>query len=92
MQSIETTATTATAESTVGSAQQATLPVGFVVGQRVKVTSDLDKLGMLATKHAGRFGTITKRLDGGRHWDVTFKGRNGGVVTMADDQLEAQPL
>ena len=78
----------ATTSKPVISATQGALHVGFVLGQRVKVVTDTEKLGLLAAKHAGRIGTITKREPGGGFWDVTFRGRSGGVVLLADDQIE----
>jgi len=60
----------------------------FAVGQRVRVTTDSDKLTRIAAKWAGKEGTITKREEGGGYWDVTFKGRGGGISMFADDQLE----
>ena len=61
---------------------------GFALGQKVRVTSDTDKLGMIALKHAGKQGAITGREPGGGYWNVTFKGRNGGVAMFAEDQIE----
>lgn len=61
----------------------------FAVGQQVRVTTDTDKLGLIAVKHAGRTGTITAREPGGGWWTVTFKGRHGGLVLMGEDQIEA---
>lgn len=63
----------------------------FEIGQVVLVTTDTDKLGMIARKWSGKHGTITKREPGGGYWDVTFKGRGGGVSTFAEDQLEVMP-
>ena len=63
----------------------------FALGQKVRVTSDTDKLGLVALKHAGKQGTITGREPGGGYWDVTFKGRSGGVATFTEDQLELVP-
>lgn len=63
----------------------------FEIGQVVLVTTDTDKLGLIARKWSGRHGSITKREPGGGYWDVTFKGRGGGVATFAEDQLEAMP-
>lgn len=69
--------------------EQSQLDVGFAIGRRVQVTQDTDKLGLIASKHAGKCGTITGKEPGGRYWTVTFKGRNGGVTLFADDQIEA---
>ena len=38
---------------------------------------------------AGKEGTVTKRDPDGGYWDVTFRGRNGGIAMFAQDQLEA---
>ncbi|MBC7599701.1 MAG: ParB/RepB/Spo0J family partition protein [Polaromonas sp.] len=65
------------------------LALEFELGQQVKVTTDTDKLGLMVGKYAGKTGTITQREPGGGFWDVTFKGRNGGVATFAEDQIEA---
>lgn len=72
-----------------GAMQNIEMPVGFVTGQRVRITTDTDKLGTFGKKWAGKEGTVTKRDPSGSHWDVTFKGRNGGVQMFAEDQMEA---
>lgn len=69
--------------------EQSQLAAGFAIGQRVQVTQDTDKLGLIASKHAGKCGTITGKEPGGPYWTVTFKGRSGGVTLFADDQIEA---
>lgn len=60
---------------------------GLEVGQQVTVTTDTDRLGVTQWRFAGKRGRITKREDGGGFWDVTFKGRTGGVAMFAEDQL-----
>jgi hypothetical protein len=59
----------------------------FEVGKQVRITTDDTKLGLIERKHGGKTGTIT-RSEGGGFWDVTFKGRGGGVAMFADDQME----
>jgi ParB/RepB/Spo0J family partition protein len=78
------------AQAAIAAAMQATPSPGdnFAVGQRVKITTDDNKLGLIARKFAGKVGVITRREDGGGFWDVTFKGRTGGICQFADDQLE----
>jgi ParB/RepB/Spo0J family partition protein len=78
------------AQAAIAAAMQATPSPGdnFAVGQRVKITTDDNKLGLIARKFAGKVGVITRREDGGGYWDVTFKGRTGGICQFADDQLE----
>lgn len=71
-------------------AQQAQLGVGFVIGQRVRVTTDNDKLGMYARKWSGKEGTVTKTNadNDSDMYDVTFKGRSGGIAMFRTDQIE----
>lgn len=64
----------------------------FAIGQTVRITTDDNRLGPIARKHGGKTGTITRREDGGGYWDVTFKGRGGGVAMFAEDQMEALQL
>ena len=59
---------------------------GFDVGQKVKVVTDLDKLGVLVKRHAGKAGTITKKEPGSNHWHVMV--RAGGLQLFAEDQIE----
>lgn len=59
----------------------------FAVGKQVRITTDDNKLGLIARKHGGKTGTITRREEGGGYWDVTFKGRGGGVAMFAEDQM-----
>ena len=68
---------------------QGQLGVGFAIGQRVRVTQDTEKLGLIAIKHANKQGQITAQEPGGGYWTVTFKGRNGGLALFAEDQIEA---
>jgi ParB/RepB/Spo0J family partition protein len=60
----------------------------FTVGQRVRITTNRDKLGIIARKWGGKEGTVTRRESGGGYWDVTFRGRNGGVALFAADQID----
>lgn len=60
---------------------------GLELGLQVTVTTDTDRLGMTQQRFAGKQGRITRREDGGGFWDVTFKGRTGGVAMFAEDQL-----
>lgn len=74
----------------VADAPKASLAVDtFEVGQKVSVTTDDNKLGKIARKWSGKRGTVTRREPGGGYWDVTFRGRNGGVALFAEDQLES---
>ena len=65
--------------------------MGFVVGQRVRITTNPDRLSTTARKWSGKEGTVTKT--NADHdpdlYDVTFKGRNGGIAMFRTDQLEA---
>lgn len=63
-------------------------PVEFDLGQRVRVTTDDNKLGRIAAKWGGKVGTVTQREPGGGYWNVTFKGRGGGIALFAADQIE----
>lgn len=64
---------------------QGTLPVGVIgVGQRVKV---LANVGMTHSKWIGKQGTVTAKM-GDRAWDVTFRGRNGGLASFDVTELE----
>lgn len=77
------------AQPDVQAAMETPLPGdAYAVGQRVRVVTDDEKLGFIARKWAGKEGTITRREAGGGYWDVTFRGRNGGIAMFADDQLE----
>lgn len=80
-------ATTASPEAQQGEQGQGQLGVGFAVGQVVKVTTDSNKFGARLTMHKwlGKRGTITGRT--GQAWDVTFKGRSGGVAAFDADEI-----
>ena len=62
----------------------------LTTGTRVRITINLDRLGTTARKWAGRKGTITKtNVDHDPDFfDVSFKGRTGGIATFRTDQLE----
>lgn len=61
--------------------------VGFAVGQVVQVTTDSSKFGARLAMHkwCGKKGAITGRA--GKAWDVTFKGRSGGVASFDEDEI-----
>lgn len=59
---------------------------GFGEGQKVRVVTDLDKLGTFVKRLAGKEGTITKKEPGGNYWHV--KVRAGGLQMFAEDQIE----
>ncbi|MDP3228484.1 MAG: ParB/RepB/Spo0J family partition protein [Acidovorax sp.] len=59
----------------------------FELGQKVTVTEDESCLGLTQHRFAGKTGTITRREEGGGFWDVTFKGRTGGVSMFREEQL-----
>jgi ParB/RepB/Spo0J family partition protein len=64
---------------------QGSLPVGFALGQRVCV------LGNVKARHSkwiGKEGTITAKM-GDSAWDVTFRGRSGGLASFDAGELEA---
>lgn len=84
MQGIEPVAS---AKAVAPQPSQQGLAVGFVIGQKVKVTTDSDKFGKRLTMHKwlGKTGTITARV--GKAWDVTFKGRSGGVASFDEDEI-----
>ena len=84
MQGIER-ATTASPE-----APQHQRGVGFAVGQRVRITTADDRLGAVARKWAGKEGTIAKtNVDHDPDvFDVTFRGKHGGIASFRTDQLE----
>jgi ParB/RepB/Spo0J family partition protein len=66
---------------------QGSLAVGFAVGQRVQVTSDLDTLSVNLCRFAGKQGIITARL-GDNAWDVTFRGRGGGLAGFDVSEID----
>lgn len=80
MQGIERGAT-ARPEST-----QAQLSVGFAIGQKVTVL-DSDRLRQPLRKYIGKTGSITAKL-GDRAWDVSFKGRAGGLASFDVSEIE----
>lgn len=64
-------------------------PVGVLaVGSAVQITSDTDKLQIRLHKYAGKKGTITAKT-GPESWDVSFKGRTGGLAGFHATELEA---
>ena len=64
---------------------QGTLPVGVIgLGSRVKV---LNNVSNRYTKWIGSTGTVTKKM-GDQAWDVTFRGRNGGLASFDATELE----
>ena len=61
-------------------------PVGFAIGQKVKVI-DSDSLRFFLFKYKDKTGTITAQAsDGG--YDVTFRGRNGGIASFDVSEIE----
>jgi ParB/RepB/Spo0J family partition protein len=84
MQGIEPVAS---AKAVAPQPSQQCLAVGFAIGQKVKVTTDSDRFGKRLTMHKwmGKTGTITARV--GKAWDVTFKGRSGGVASFDEDEI-----
>jgi hypothetical protein len=66
-------------------AEPAGVPVGLGIGSTVKITTEL--LNPRQQKYAGKKGTITGKI--GIAWDVTFKGRTGGISSFTPDQLTA---
>jgi len=84
MQGIEPVAS---AKAVAPQPSQQCLSVGFAIGQKVKVTTDSDRFGKRLTMHKwmGKTGTITARV--GKAWDVTFKGRSGGVASFDEDEI-----
>lgn len=79
------------AASTPNTAEIHNKPSGFVVGQRVRVTSLPERLGFVGKKWSGKEGLISET--NAEHdpdlYDVTFRGRNGGIAMFRTDQLEA---
>lgn len=71
-------------------AEPAGAPVGFSVGIQVQITTDDNKLSKVARKWSGKKGVVTKtNVDHDPDfYDVTFKGRNGGIATFRTDQIE----
>lgn len=83
-------APTASPEAQQGDQASGQVDLRFVEDQRVRVTTDDNKLGSIWRKWAGKEGTVTKtNVDHDPDfYDVTFKGRNGGLATFRTDQLE----
>lgn len=63
---------------------QGTLPVGVAVGQRVKV---LANVGIQQSRWIGKTGTVTAKM-GDTGWDVTFRGRAGGIASFDVTEIE----
>lgn len=61
-------------------------PVGFAIGQKVIVTAGCT-LRLPLQKYTGKTGTITAKI-GDRAWDVTFRGRNGGLASFDVSEIE----
>ena len=62
-------------------------PSGLAIGTSVKITDDLPNPRQ--QRFAGKKGTITGMV--GSAWDVTFRGRIGGISSFTADQLTAVP-
>ncbi|MBP7572588.1 MAG: ParB/RepB/Spo0J family partition protein [Rhodoferax sp.] len=60
---------------------------GLAIGTCVKITDDLPNPRQ--QRFAGKKGTITGMV--GRAWDVTFRGRIGGISSFTADQLSVVP-
>ncbi|WP_161499864.1 ParB/RepB/Spo0J family partition protein [Rhodoferax sp. TS-BS-61-7] len=84
MQGIEPVAS---AKAVAPQPSQLGLAVGFAIGQVVQVTTDSSKFGARLAMHkwCGKKGTITAHI--GKAWDVTFKGRSGGVASFDEDEI-----
>ena len=65
------------------SAGQGLLPVGVMVGQRVKVLSNTPQG---RTQWIGKTGTVVAKV-GDLAWDVSFLGRNGGLASFHETEL-----
>lgn len=74
-------------ETTKAKSQEQLVGLGFAIGQKVQVTTDSSKFGTRFTMHKwlGKKGTITGRA--GTAWDVSFKGRSGGVAAFDEDEI-----
>ena len=83
-------AATAPPEAPQGDQAWGQVDVRFVEGQRVRVTTDDNKLGGHYRKWSGKEGTVSKtNVDHDPDfYDITFKGRSGGLATFRTDQLE----
>ena len=64
---------------------QGTLPVGVALGQRVKVLPSCTNLTQ--QKWVGKTGTVTRQT-GPESWEVTFRGRTGGLSGFHVTELE----
>jgi ParB/RepB/Spo0J family partition protein len=69
-------------------AQQGETQGTVAVGSVVQVTSDTDKLHLRLHKYAGKTGRVTGKM-GDRAWDVSFKGRTGGLASFDVSELTA---
>ncbi|MDO8777055.1 MAG: ParB/RepB/Spo0J family partition protein [Burkholderiaceae bacterium] len=67
-----------------GAPSQGSLGLGFAIGQRVRI---LPNVSARYSKWIGKEGTISAVMDGGT-WDVTFRGRNGGLANFYVSELE----
>ncbi len=59
-------------------------------GARVQVITDLGKLQTRLHKYAGKQGTVTAKM-GDEAWDVTFRGRTGGLASFHHTEIEVLP-
>lgn len=62
-------------------------PARPAVGVQVQITTDKDKLPLRVLKYAGKVGTLKQPI-GDRAWDVTFKGRVGGIASFDVSEFE----
>jgi ParB/RepB/Spo0J family partition protein len=58
----------------------------LAIGVQVTITSNTDQLHPRVHKYAGKRGTITAKI-GDAAWDVSFKGRTGGLASFATKEL-----
>lgn len=65
---------------------QGALPIGFAVGQRVRVL-DAEDMPLMLRKYIGKEGTVTALQQDGVY-DVTFKGRSGGIAVFGASEIE----
>lgn len=59
----------------------------LAIGAKVRITTQ--HVNPRQQKYAGKDGTITGKV--GDAWDVTFKGRTGGISSFMTDQLTVVP-
>ena len=59
----------------------------FAIGQRVRITPDTARLHTRLHKWAGKQGTITRKI-GDTAWDVTFRGKHGGLQSFDQSEIE----